>query len=607
MSPSVPRSTCCARAARLIVLSSYGFLAVAGAGGRPLHAAPPTATASSPAAALLSMRWLYLQRNLQVREELEKALALLERARAAGYNGLVLADYKLNILDRVPDFYFDHARLLLAKAKALGIEVIPAVAPFGYSDGLLAHDPSLAEGLPVRDAPFLVQADGSLALEGGGRSLLPGGAFEEHRGDLAAGWDFQDAPGQASFIDVEVRHGGASSLRWEDPGQNARESSGNARVSRKVAVAPWRQYHASVWIRTRAWEEASSVRLFAMAAQGRVLSHSDLGVKPTQEWTQHHVVFNSLENAEVRIYCGTWGGGRGKLWMDDLALEETAFVNLLRRDGCPLEVRGEDGTVYEEGRDFAPLRDPRMGSVPWAGGYEVWHEPPRLARLEGSRLGAGQRVLVSFYPTVTVHDGQVACCLADPGVFRVLEAQVRSVAKLLEPQTYFLSHDEIRVANWCGSCNREGRSAGALLAENVRRVAEIVRGVTPGARLCIWSDMFDPSHNAHDGYYLVQGDLAGSWEGLPANTMVVNWNHEMASISLPFFAKRGHPQVLAGFYDGAPDSIAGWLSQGAGLRLGGAAPANAEPTVAIAGAMYTTWRGDYSQLEAFARAAWGGK
>ena len=51
-------------------------------------------------------RWVYLQQNLQVTENLPKIEAVLRRAAEAGYNGVVLADYKLNILDRVPDHYF---------------------------------------------------------------------------------------------------------------------------------------------------------------------------------------------------------------------------------------------------------------------------------------------------------------------------------------------------------------------------------------------------------------------------------------------------------------------------------------------------------------------
>jgi hypothetical protein len=104
--------------------------------------------------------------------------------------------------------------------------------------------------------------------------------------------------------------------------------------------------------------------------------------------------------------------------------------------------------------------------------------------------------------------------------------------------------------------------------------------------------MFDPYHNARDQYYLVRGDLSGSWEGLPDDVTIVNWNRGRAKESLPFFGKRGHSQILAGYYDHAPDSIRQWWGQ-------------ARPEDRVDGVMYTTWRNNYSDLESFARAAWG--
>jgi hypothetical protein len=99
----------------------------------------------------LKHRWVYLMTNLQVNENLPKAESLVRRAAKAGYNGIVLADFKLNVLDRVTDNYFKNTRQFKAAADELQIEVIPAVAPFGYSEGILTHDPNLAEGLPARD------------------------------------------------------------------------------------------------------------------------------------------------------------------------------------------------------------------------------------------------------------------------------------------------------------------------------------------------------------------------------------------------------------------------------------------------------------------------
>lgn len=533
----------------------------------------------------IELRWVYVQQNLQVRENIPKVEAILRRAAAAGYNGVVLADYKLNVLDRVPEHYFTNAEQFKKICAELQLEIIPTVAGFGYSSGILAHDPNLAEGLPVQEAPFRVHGEQAVPADSQ-RNLIPGG-FEERKGDAFAGWSFQDEPSAGSFADLDIKHGGQCSLRIDNPaGQQ-----GNRRVSKSIVVRPWGQYHASVWVRTREFESAGTARMFAMGADGRVLSHSNLGVKRDQEWTQHHIIFNSLDNREVRFYLGVWDCGSGQLWLDDARLVEEPLVNLVRRPGCPLVVSdAATKTVYEEGKDFAELRDPRMGNTPWAGEFDIYHEPPVLRLLAGSRIRDGQQLLVSYYHAVTIYDGQVPCSLTEPRVFEVVADQVRRVNDLFQPRTFFLSHDEIRVANWSQPERDSGHTAGQQLAENVRRCAEIVRSVKQDARLCIWSDMFDPAHNAQSKFYLVNGDLAGSWEGLPADTIIVNWNHGQADKSLSFFAERGHGQILAGFYDAPVARIDDWVK--AARKVGGPR-----------GVMYTTWTGDYSQLEAFAQSA----
>src|SRR5262245_42476549 len=80
-----------------------------------LSSAIPNARGAEPVA----RRWIYLPMNLQVKENVEKATDILRRGAKAGYNGVVLADYKLNILDRVPSHYFEHAKQFRAVADEL--------------------------------------------------------------------------------------------------------------------------------------------------------------------------------------------------------------------------------------------------------------------------------------------------------------------------------------------------------------------------------------------------------------------------------------------------------------------------------------------------------
>lgn len=532
----------------------------------------------------LEHRWIYLQQNLQVSASIPQVEALLRRADAAGYTGVVLADYKLNILDRVPEHYFENAERVRALCEELELELIPCVASFGYSSGILAHDPNLAEGLPVQDARFVIRAGRAIPAETNA-DILATGSFEERKGDAFQGWGFQDEPGAGTFADEQIKHGGRSSLRIENP-DGVR---GNRRVSKVITVRPWTQYHASIWIRTEEFDSPGQARMFAMSPEGRTLSFSNLGVSRDQDWTEHHVVFNSLENTVVRFYAGVWDCAGGRMWMDEARVVEEPFINLVRRPGCPLTVTDARGEItYEEGRDFADLRDERMGTQPWAGEFDVYHEPPQLRILPGSRIQDGDELHVSYYHAVTIYDNQMPCSLSEEKVFEIVADQVRRVEDLFRPRYYFLSHDEIRVANWSEPERASGRTAGETLAANVQRCVEIVRGINPDAQLCIWSDMFDPHHNARADYYLVNGTLEESWQGLPDDILIVNWNHGAARDSLAFFAERGHPQVLAGYYDSEPGNIREWMSVN---------------RAAVNGVMYTTWRSDFSHIETFAQSA----
>ena len=148
---------------------------------------------------------------------------------------------------------------------------------------------------------------------------------------------------------------------------------------------------------------------------------------------------------------------------------------------------------------------------------------------------------------------------------------------------YLMAHDEIRTLNWDAACMDRKLDAGALLAGQVRRCT----GWLAGSEVYVWSDMFDPFHNAHGGYYLVRGDLKGSWEGLDPSVTIVNWNFDKRDESLTFFADRGHRQVIAGNYDAPPAQVKQWLDAAAKVK-------------GVTGVMYTTWQNNYSDLETFA-------
>lgn len=546
---------------------------------------------ASAIAGTLEHRWLYLSTNLLVDKNVAEATALIDRAAKAGYTGVVLTDSKFMRWDNLPERYAANARRVRDACRANKLALIACVCPIGYSNDLLSRDPNLAEGLPVKDAPFVARG-GKLVPHDTALHLVNGG-FEQSKNDRPAGWQFVDQPGKISFLDAAVRYEGRTSLRMQDI-ERYDPVHGHGRACQKLAVRPFHYYHVSAAVKTHG-VVGGEIRMFAMAENGAVLSYYQPPIARTQDWKRVDMTFNSLEAEQVNLYFGIWGGRQGTLWWDDVRIEPAGLGNVVRRDGAPLQATSADGkTVFQEGRDFDHARDPLLGMTPYAGAFNVWHDPPLPTLPPGSRIAEGEQVRLSYFHTAIIHQDQVMCCMAEPKLYEILGWQITEVRRHLQPDGYFLQHDEIRVQGWDESCRRSGKTPGELLADNVRQCVQRIRAADPGKPIYVWSDMFDPAHNAapRGRYYLVRGDgpWTGSWKGLDREVGVVNWNSDRAQRmqSLQHFAALGNRQILAGYYDGPVSAITGWLH-------------DAQSVPGVNGTMYTTWRHEYGEIEAFAR------
>ena len=491
--------------------------------------------------------WFYYPTNLLPKENIDKLETLWKRAATAGYTHVLLADSKFSRLSEMPREYFQNCDRVKKIAKELKIEILPAEFPIGYSNDILSLDPNLAEGVPVKDALFVVRS-----------------------GEARVQADPPVALDHLAFKDDVVRIEGNVATVHDHPS--------NARLVYKLTVAPFRCYHVSVRIKTQ--DYTGHPEIHPLAGQ-RTLNFQNLRVEPTQDWKQYDIVFDSLDNREVLLYFGVWGDAKGTLQWKDWRIEEAGLVNVLRRPGAPCVVKREDSGQLEEGKDYQRIEDPHMGNVPYAGEYTSWHEPPVIK----TNLPDGTRLRVSWYYPPIVYDGQVAICISEPKTMQLLADQSRRMKQLWGTPGYMMSHDEFRVFNWDESCQKQHQTPGQMLAENLRQCTKLIEP----QQAYVWNDMFDPFHNAVAGpYYLVNGPWTGSWEGLDKNVIVLNWNYGKRDESLKFFANRGNRQIIAGYYDGPMSDWKNWLD-------------SASKEKGIVGYMYTTWRSDYSKLEEFAR------
>lgn len=520
------------RPGAIVLLAALVVLAGIARGGIAHGTGPP---------APLELSFYYdldLRRDDQVRS-LE---AIWRRAAAAGYRKVVLCDPHFARLDAMDDHFRANAAHVRELAAQLGLEIVPLVFQVGRSNEMLGRDPNLAEGVPVKGATFVVHA-GEARLVADPPVALP------------------------------------AALEGADPGVRPANgivttsaAAGRGRFHFTVRVSPYRCYHVSVRVRSRSFE--GQARLYALGDVQPLDFGDPLRIEPTRDWTTFDLVFNSLDHDRVTVWMGLWKGTAGELDWSDWRIEEVGLLNVLRRPGAPCVIEG-----YVEGRDYQSIRDPALEAVRGVGDYSVWHEPPAIR----TGLPEGTRLRVSWYQPFFTYNGVASCCPSDSGTIALLGDEAARMRAMWGARGYLLGHDEIRCIGWDAACAAAGRSAGAVLAANVRRCV----GLLQGAQAYVWNDMFDPLQNAHADYYMARGDLAGSWEGLDPGVVVINWNSRHRTESLQFFAQRGHRQIVAAYYDAPLTEVERWLAAARGVA-------------GVTGVMYTTWRHRYDDLERFA-------
>jgi hypothetical protein len=283
----------------------------------------------------------------------------------------------------------------------------------------------------------------------------------------------------------------------------------------------------------------------------------------------------------VEFRVGVSDGKTGKVWVDDVALEEVGLTNVLRRPGTPVKVRNEKtGMVYEEGRDIAAIADPQLN-------FSWDHEGPAIELLPGGRIHAGDRLRVDYYHGTTIYRDQTTIDMSEPAVYEIWQRQIPQIEKYLAPKKYFLSMDEVRVGGFCEACKSRRLSMAQILGDCLTRQHQMIHTANPKAEIYVWSDMFDPNHNAREKYYLIDGSFQGTWNYIPKDLVIACWDYEIRDKSLDFFSKLGYRTLGAAYYDADDlENPRGWI-------------ASLDRTPNVVGIMYTTWENKYQLLPAF--------
>jgi hypothetical protein len=542
-------------------------------------------------------RWLYLNINLNSDKNLEEMSDLIRIASEHGLNAIVLPG-----MDRLslasPEYL---ARLLKVKeiADANHMEIIPEGFGIKYGGAPLDIDKNLAEGLQVKDALFVARG-GTAQFVADSPAKLVNSGFEDYQGNRFRGFTTQDEPGKLTFVDTAVSHSGKASLRIENfgnrkavkpavavtpldaSGRRDPAMDGVAQVSQEIRVKPYRCYRVSAWIKTEDVEPVTLFSIKAFTPDDRDLAiYNAVAPSPTSGWRQVTTSFNSWYADRIDLTFGVFNGVKGKVWVDDVEVEEVGLMNVIRRDGAPLIVRDEKtGMVYKEGRDFASISDPNLD-------FRWTHPMPSIRLLPGGRIHDGARLRVSYYHGTTIYaefDLEIPICPSSAKVREIWKQQFPLIEKYLAPKRYYLDiGDEQRAFNRDESCKHRKKDASALLGDTTQWLYDQVHSVNPKAQVLVWSDMFDPNHNALKKYFLVDGSLENTWKYLPKDMRIVCWYFEKRQQSLDFFSSHGFKTIASVDVQVDPN---GWL-------------AAMDTTPGATGIMYTTWYGDFKLVAPF--------
>jgi len=547
----------------------------------------------------LPEKWVFSDVNFLNDKEVDSFLAVMKTAKEAGANCMNLKDPQFAFMEMCPKSYHDNVARVKKAADELGLKIVPTIFPFGYSGGYIVQDMNLAAGLPVRNALFVVK-NGVATPDPAGAPDLENLGFEEARRNVFPGWTTQDHPGLCSFADTEVKHSGQSSLKitaLDKLPEGDRRRGRQCRLTQRVNTKPFQYYHVTLWIKTDGIQAEGEDYLVVTSADGkRRLSYTNIKAQATQDWTMHSVTFNTMESTSIDFSVGASGGRGGTIWFDDVSVEPAGLSNLLRSQTKPFRVTSRYGTVvYEEGKDFEPVKDPNLGKEALELTYYfpfpswVWHKGPDIVLTKDSRISEGDKIAVSYFHPVLIYNDQITVSMEDPKVFDLMDKQMKNVHEAFHASGYVMNYDEIRILGWEEQADGAKLSPGQILSQHIAKGVEIVKKYAPGATTYTWSDMFDPRHNARridgPGYYLCNGDFSGSWLGLPSEVVIMNWGG-----TGEWFAKRGHKQMLAAYYDqDAVQSVNRWL--GRTYKLGN-----------VVGMSYTTWQKKYDDIPAFFKA-----
>ena len=519
-----------------------GLLAVATASGCTAKKEP----ARQPVKTGYEDRLVLVREDLTDDASLARTLDVATNAAAGGFTGIVLDsgihgegfDFHRFTSDRA-----DRAHKVQRRCAELGLEVCPVIWSVGRAHALVDYDPSLAEGLPIRDVPYVAKA-GRAVFDPGPDAVVGDCGFGETNKTIRP----NPATGRIT---------------------NAERS-----IERFLKLKPCRLYRCTAKAKVKGIRGDGNRTLYVgydlhvegvrrstradVKTPNRSERETAIMLKRDSDWMDVCLDFVTLETGETYvIFMMDYASQAGTIWVKDVKLREIGLQKLVVRPGAPVVVRdAATGRVYRPGVDYV---EPACWRSEHA---KVPHDNPKDRDVElvlpgGSAIRPGTKLLVDAYVMARRSNEQVCACMSNPAVYDYFEKSADAAVKVFGPaKRWFLQMDEIRAGNTCLDCAKRGEAnMGKIYADCLRRQLEILRRRVPDAEVMFWSDMVDPSFSAADwrkgkDYFLCGGDFWDSRRLVPKELVPCPWyDLKAAREAMEYYAKAGVRTIYATYYD----------------------------------------------------------
>ena len=439
---------------------------------------------------------------------------LIDRAFHYKLNMLVFENGELYHLDKPENVA--GVREVFGYCRRLGIEPIPELQSFGWSQFVLPIDPVCVEATPWEDRRFRFGPDG-VAVPHTAKTprevVISNPGLEEGEGNRFAGWR-QDDVGKTLF--AAQREPGNRCLRI------ARTTPGMSRLHQTVPCEPRTDYALEVDMRTQA---GKGYEAYFEAYGGSRFIKAHKHIRTTTGWQRRRLVFHSGESSRLTIYLRIQDGV-GQAWFDNVActpVPPPPMVNVVRAEHLPVVVKSADGKrTFAEGTDYDVL--PGELRFPFKRDTKPW----RIRRKPGGSIKPGHEVLVSYH---WAKPEAITYCPSEPRTHAIMKEAVQRTIRLLKPRFVHIGHDEPRIINVDARCRRRGLKAHELFADDIKRIHGYAREADPGVRLMMWADAL----RVRDGKVQIAWHskevcaLDEATRGIPKDIIMCRWIYSSSS------------------------------------------------------------------------------